>query len=104
MRESHPSIDRDVSADAMLWRYMDFPKFVSMLKEGALWFSRADLLGDPLEGSFTQARAIERQQILEKSSRRTHARGPGGCFSAQCASHIRKSPERLHQLLASRQP
>jgi hypothetical protein len=44
---------------------MDFPKFVSMLKEGALWFSRADLLGDPLEGSFTQAREIERQRLLE---------------------------------------
>ena len=65
MRDSHPSIDRDVSPDAVLWRYMDFPKFVSMLKERALWFSRADLLGDPLEGSFTQAREIERQQILE---------------------------------------
>jgi hypothetical protein len=65
MRDSHPSLDRDVPADAVLWRYMDFPKFVSMLKEGALWFSRADLLGDPLEGSFTQAREIERQRLLE---------------------------------------
>ena len=65
MRESHPSLDRDVPADAVLWRYMDFPKFVSMLKESALWFSRADLLGDPLEGSFTLAREIERQRILE---------------------------------------
>ena len=65
MRESHPSIDREVPADTVLWRYMDFPRFVSMLKEGALWFSRADLLGDPLEGSFTQAREIERQRLLE---------------------------------------
>lgn len=65
MRESHPSLDRDVPADAVLWRYMDFPKLVSMLKDGALWFSRADLLGDPLEGSFTQAREIERQRLLE---------------------------------------
>ncbi len=65
MRETPPALDRDVPADAVLWRYMDFPKFVSMLKETALWFSRADLLGDPLEGSFTQAREIERQQLLE---------------------------------------
>lgn len=65
MRDSHPSLDHDVRADAVLWRYMDFPKFVSMLKERALWFSRADLLGDPLEGSFTQAREIERQRLLE---------------------------------------
>ena len=65
MRASHPSLDRDLPADDVLWRYMDFPKFVSMLNEGALWFSRADLLGDPLEGSFTQAREVERQRILE---------------------------------------
>src|SRR5262245_61922308 len=65
MRENHPTLDRDVPSDAVLWRYMDFPKFLSMLKEGALWFSRADLLGDPLEGSFTQARELERQQMLE---------------------------------------
>lgn len=64
VRDSHPSLDRDLPPDAVLWRYMDFPKFVSMLKESALWFSRADLLGDPLEGSFTQAREIERQRLL----------------------------------------
>lgn len=65
MRDVHPSLDRNLPADAVLWRYLDFPKFVSMLKEGALWFSRADLLGDPLEGSFTQAREIERQLLLK---------------------------------------
>jgi hypothetical protein len=46
---------------------MDFPKFVSMLKESALWFSRADLLGDPLEGSFTQAREVDRQRLLAEA-------------------------------------
>lgn len=65
MRDNHPSLDHDVPMDAVLWRYMDFPKFVSMLKERALWFSRADLLGDPLEGSFTRARAIAREELLE---------------------------------------
>ena len=65
MRESHPALDRALPADAVLWRYLDFPKLVSLLKEGALWFSRADLLGDPLEGSFTLAREIERQRILD---------------------------------------
>jgi len=36
-----------------IWRYMDFTKFVSMLETRALYFSRADLLGDPFEGSKT---------------------------------------------------
>jgi hypothetical protein len=65
MREQHPTLDRDVPPDAVLWRYMAFPKFVSMLKERALYFCRADLLGDPLEGSFTRAREVERQALLQ---------------------------------------
>ena len=33
---------------------MDLVKFVAMLDEGGLFFCRADLLGDPYEGVFTQ--------------------------------------------------
>jgi len=33
---------------------MDFTKFVSMLDNSGLYFSRADLLGDPFEGSFSK--------------------------------------------------
>lgn len=67
MRERHPSLDHSLPPDTVLWRYMDFPKFVSLLKESALWFSRADLLGDPLEGSFTLAREAERQRLLAEA-------------------------------------
>ena len=38
-------------ADAILWRYMDFTKFVSLLETRSLFFARADKLGDPFEGS-----------------------------------------------------
>ena len=38
-------------ADAILWRYMDFTKFVSLLEKRALFFARADQLGDPFEGA-----------------------------------------------------
>lgn len=40
--------------DVKIWRYMDFAKFVAMLDSEALFFTRADLLGDPFEGSITQ--------------------------------------------------
>jgi hypothetical protein len=43
--------DRRVPPDTALWRYMDFAKFVSLLEERALFFSRADRLGDPFEGA-----------------------------------------------------
>ena len=39
------------SMDTILWRYMDFTKFVSILENHALFFARADKLGDPFEGS-----------------------------------------------------
>src|SRR6185436_14527376 len=44
---------------------MDFPKFVALLQRKALYFSRADLLGDPLEGSLTQAAELDRRVLLE---------------------------------------
>jgi len=34
-----------------LWRYMDFAKFVSLLKNRALYFSAAKLFKDPFEGA-----------------------------------------------------
>ena len=37
-------------SDAVLWRYMDFTKFVSLLEKQALFFARADKLEDPFEG------------------------------------------------------
>jgi hypothetical protein len=64
MREQHPSIDDKVDPAAPVWRYFDLPKFISFLDRRALWFCRADLLGDPLEGSFTRAREVERQKWL----------------------------------------
>ena len=36
---------------ASLWRYMEFAKFVALLKEGGLYFARADRLGDKFEGA-----------------------------------------------------
>jgi hypothetical protein len=39
----------------VLWRYMDFARFVQMLETQSLWFSRMDQLDDPLEACFTDA-------------------------------------------------
>ena len=37
--------------DAVLWRYMDFAKYVSLLSSKALWFSSAAAFADPYEGA-----------------------------------------------------
>lgn len=50
MYQPHPSFVSP-QADAVLWRYMDFTRFVSLLDQKALWFASVDTLGDPFEGS-----------------------------------------------------
>ena len=51
--------------NAVLWRYMDFIKFESILKEQALFFARADKLGDPFEGSWPKRNIDTTQEHFE---------------------------------------
>ena len=44
-------VDRRVSPDEKLWRYMDLSKLIAMLEDQSLFFARADKLGDPFEGA-----------------------------------------------------
>jgi hypothetical protein len=48
----HPFFISPREENTMIWRYMSFTKFVSLLESGCLFFSRADKLGDPFEGSW----------------------------------------------------
>jgi hypothetical protein len=43
--------------DHQIWRFMDFPKFVSMLQKQSLWFTRLDQFLDPYEGMLTKPTA-----------------------------------------------
>jgi hypothetical protein len=40
---------------AIIWRYVDFTKFISYLEKKALFFVRSDQLSDKYEGKFTEA-------------------------------------------------
>ena len=44
--------------DAVLWRYMDFTKFVDLLDKRALWFARVDTFKDPFECSLSLANVL----------------------------------------------
>ena len=50
----HPVFSEPADLNVLIWRYMDFTKFVSMLVRRGLFFSRIDRLGDPFEGSFPE--------------------------------------------------
>jgi hypothetical protein len=52
---NHPCFTQPQNKSEKLWRYIDFTKFVSMLSSSGLFLSRADLLGDPFEGSYSKA-------------------------------------------------
>jgi hypothetical protein len=50
----------------VLWRYMDFAKFVDMIENRTLWFARVDQLEDPLEGTHTDGELAGIRKNLEK--------------------------------------
>ena len=65
MYKEHPVFEKPQSENATIWRYMDFTKFVSLLDKSALFFSRADKLGDPFEGSFSKVNVKLRPEVYK---------------------------------------
>ena len=53
MYKEHPSFTPPCN-NAVLWRYMDFTKFISLLDTSSLFFARADKLGDLFEGTYSR--------------------------------------------------
>lgn len=61
----HPDL-RTPPNRTVLWRYMDFAKFVETLENHVLWFARLDQLEDPLEGTHTDAELKGLRRHLEE--------------------------------------
>jgi hypothetical protein len=51
---SHPAFTPPMELHVKVWRYMDLTQLVSMLEEGGLLFTRADLLDDKFEGTMSR--------------------------------------------------
>jgi len=66
--EFHPDLTTPPNR-TVLWRYMDFAKFVQMIESRTLWFARIDQFEDPLEGTHTDAELAG----LRKHLKKTHA-------------------------------
>jgi len=64
--EPHPNLIMPSDA-TILWRYMDFAKFIHLLERQSLWFSHTDQFEDPLEGTYTDAE-IEHLHSLDTAS------------------------------------
>ena len=64
--EFHPDLTTPPKT-TVLWRYMDFAKFVEMLESQSLWFVRIDQLEDPLEGTHTDAEMAGIRKHLQET-------------------------------------
>jgi hypothetical protein len=54
--------------DTVLWRYMDFAKFIQMIGTEALWFLRVDQFEDPLEATLTDAEMASIHSLYQGAS------------------------------------
>jgi hypothetical protein len=50
-----PRVNSDLSARDVLWRYLDAAKFLDLLHNQTLFFSRGDQFEDKFEGGFTDS-------------------------------------------------
>jgi len=65
----HPAIREPLDRNVRIWRYMDFPKFTSMLVRKGLFFVRASALSDLHEGSMPEAN-LKARDIRNKDLRK----------------------------------
>ncbi len=52
--------------DSTVWRYLTFPKFISLLTYGSLWFPKLNILQDQFEGTLPTQTKKSMQQDNEK--------------------------------------
>jgi hypothetical protein len=69
--EQHESFQPPSDPNVPLWRYMDLAKFLNLIQTGKLYFPRADLLGDPFEGSMTFATVRAWEEALTNEETRS---------------------------------
>lgn len=68
---SHPAFAQPADSSISIWRYMDFAKYVALLKERAVYFARLDTFDDPFEGSLSKAE----YEYLEAVAKEGEAKG-----------------------------
>ena len=87
--------DRRCAPGQKLWRYIDLAKFMSMLEDRALYFTRADKLGDPFEGAAGIAARLPvwEERTKDYFRRAMLARPAGGAQHSD--EELEKNAERL---------
>jgi hypothetical protein len=64
MFELHPAFIQPENEEIKIWRYLYFSKFVSLINNRRLYFSRSDKFDDPFEGSLPRPNIEAREHFL----------------------------------------
>jgi hypothetical protein len=87
MYEHHPSFELpENSEEKTIWRYMDLPKFISLIDKKSLFFTKASKFPDPYEGTIPKHNEVVRRTIYEEAK-------PQFQSEEQFNSFIRSVPE-----------
>jgi hypothetical protein len=65
-KTDHQCFEQPVDNNSLVWRYLDFTKFFSLISTRQFFLCRADLLGDPFEGSYSMENIRVRPEIYKK--------------------------------------
>lgn len=65
----HKIIRKNLDDNEILWRYMDLPKFLSLLSSKSIWLARSDTFKDKREGLFHSAMRSELDRIYAELER-----------------------------------
>jgi hypothetical protein len=57
--KTHPSFVPPENENARIWRYMDYPKFISLLDKRGLFFAKVMAFADPYEGTIPKHNQTE---------------------------------------------
>jgi hypothetical protein len=68
MYAEHESFPQPDDENVLVWRYLDFTKFVALFENRSLHFTRIDRFSDLLEGSWPAASIVEREQLAARVS------------------------------------
>lgn len=72
MYKTNPDFRSPSNRNVKIWRYMNIAKYFSLLEKRSLYFSRADCLGDPFEGSLPSTKGqinlteIVKQELMSR--------------------------------------
>ncbi|HEY6886015.1 MAG TPA: hypothetical protein VI278_18440 [Nitrososphaeraceae archaeon] len=68
MYENHPSFELPENSQVKtIWRYMDLPKFISLIDRKSLFFTKASKFPDPYEGTIPKHDEVVRRTIYEQA-------------------------------------